>query len=86
MKDGLPEGSEIYIDSHQHFHMLPFIFRLIVELKDEFNVKYIRLPRERFFLDVNKDSIFNYLGSNLIKHFLLNFYHDYVSLIYVVVE
>lgn len=67
------DGGSLNIDSHQHFHMIPFVFKLIVELKDEFCIGYIRIPREQIFFQFDRNSIPNYLGMNLIKHVLLNY-------------
>lgn len=39
---------EIRIDSHQHLHMLPFLFDILIELKNEFPITYIRIPKETF--------------------------------------
>ena len=33
-----------HIDSHQHIHVLPPVFRIVAELACEFGVKWIRLP------------------------------------------
>lgn len=69
----LPEGSLMHVDGHQHFHMIPFIFKLLLELHQEFPIGYIRIAKEPFFIHLNSTSILNYLGLNLIKHLLLNF-------------
>ena len=36
-----------HIDSHQHIHMLPKIFNVVIELAKKFNIKYIRIPAEK---------------------------------------
>lgn len=33
-----------HIDSHQHIHMFPRVFRIVSELAGEFGVKWVRLP------------------------------------------
>jgi hopanoid biosynthesis associated protein HpnK len=33
-----------HVDSHQHIHMAPPVFRIVVELACEFGVKWLRLP------------------------------------------
>ena len=68
----LPEGTALQLDSHQHLHMIPFIFKILINLKNRFPITYIRVPKEKFFLLISKDTIGNYLGANLIKHILLN--------------
>src|SRR3989304_4906126 len=35
-----------HIDSHQHIHMLPKILDLIIDLANQYNIKFIRLPKE----------------------------------------
>jgi predicted glycoside hydrolase/deacetylase ChbG (UPF0249 family) len=61
------------VDSHQHFHMVPFVFDSLLELKKEFNIAYIRLPFEPFFFTLKpNNSARNYFGLNLAKHLLLN--------------
>lgn len=37
-----------HIDSHQHLHMLPRIFDIVVELAQKYNIKAIRFPCEKF--------------------------------------
>jgi len=39
---------EAILDSHQHFHILPFIFDIILEINQEIPIAYIRLPDESF--------------------------------------
>ncbi len=61
------------IDSHLHFHMIPFVFTSLLELRTKYNFSYIRMPDEPFFVHYeNAKSIHNYLGANLIKHYMLN--------------
>ncbi len=69
--------NDINIDSHQHYHTIPFISDILIELKNELplNFSYIRVPKEPFFIDLSKFSyIKNYLGLNIIKHLLLNLF------------
>ena len=65
-------GFEVNIDSHQHFHMIPFVFDAVLSLAQKHNISYVRLGHEPFFLHFQgKNWTKNYFGSNLIKHFLL---------------
>jgi len=71
------QTKDINIDSHQHYHTIPFIVDLLLELKKELNlnISYIRIPKEPFFIDLSSSRNFkNYLGLNIIKHVLLNFF------------
>ena len=61
---------KVKIDSHQHYHMIPFIFKILCELNEEFEFSYIRIPSEKLFI-VNKKYWINYLNINLIKNILL---------------
>jgi len=66
----------INADSHQHYHTIPFISDILVELSKELDIKfsYIRVPKEPFFININSlKDLKNYFGLNIIKHFLLNF-------------
>ena len=63
----------IHIDSHNHFHLLPFIFPILIEHARELNIVYIRVPQEKFFWHwPGWGWVGKYLGDNVIKHYLLN--------------
>lgn len=73
IQDKFTAEFKVNVDSHQHVHLLPFVFDSILNLHDKFNFSYIRLPKEPWFFPFgNKGIMRNYLGSNIIKHFLLN--------------
>ena len=38
-----------HIDSHQHTHVLPGIYRLVLKLCCEYNIYRVRIPREGYF-------------------------------------
>jgi predicted glycoside hydrolase/deacetylase ChbG (UPF0249 family) len=61
----------VKLDSHEHVHMIPWIFDLIIKDLNIFNVREIRIPDEKFFIS-KKIHIFNksYL-TNLLKLFLI---------------
>lgn len=66
----LDKGVPLRVDSHMHFHMIPFIFDVLVELSMKYKIKFIRLPYElRYY---SKDTFKNYFSSNIIKNVLLN--------------
>lgn len=45
----LDHGIKIsHIDSHQHLHMLPKILDITIELANNYNIKFIRFPKEKF--------------------------------------
>jgi chitin disaccharide deacetylase len=59
------------IDSHTHFHMIPIIFKILTNLIDNYKIKYIRIPEEKYFF--SKSNIKMYFSLNIFKHLLLNF-------------
>ncbi|MCS3556220.1 MULTISPECIES: carbohydrate deacetylase [unclassified Sphingobacterium] len=65
----LTKNKEIHIDGHTHIHMIPFILNIIIQLKKQYNIKSIRLPREKFYFGAG---LRDYFSSNLIKHLVLN--------------
>ena len=61
---------EIFIDGHQHVHMIPWIFNILIDIKSKENIKNIRIPNESFvvrFYDLFKVSILK----NILKLFLI---------------
>lgn len=72
------QKNEISVDSHQHYHTIPFLSDILVELSRELNnikISYIRVPKEPFFIDISSiKDLKNYFGLNIIKHMLLNLF------------
>ncbi len=75
-KSILPPDIPFCIDSHQHTHMIPAVFRALIKvLKDE-NIKpeYMRIPVEPIMPYIKTPSLyFTYSIVNIIKQWLLNF-------------
>ena len=72
----LPKETPFCIDSHQHTHMIPAVFKALVKvLRDEkIHLDYMRIPAEPILPYIKKPSLyFSYRGINLIKQWLLNF-------------
>lgn len=64
----------IRVDSHQHTHMLPHIFDILLNISDKYKISYIRTTAEPFFLSLKAPkSLSTYIGVGLLKHYLLNF-------------
>lgn len=62
----------ISIDSHKHFHMIPFVFDIFSKLAVLHDIKRIRLINEPFFLTREiKNNVINILSFNIIKQLLL---------------
>ncbi len=75
-KSILPKDVPFCIDSHQHTHMIPAVFRALIKvLKDEkINLKYMRIPAEPILPFLKTPSLyFTYNLTNIIKQWLLKF-------------
>jgi len=75
-KSILPEGVPFCIDSHQHTHMIPAVFKALIRVLDEekINLEYMRIPKEPLLPYIKTPSIyFTYSAVNIIKQWLLNF-------------
>jgi len=57
------ETDTLNINSHRHFHLIPFVFGILLELNKEYDFSYIRTINEPFVLKI---------GTNIFKHLLLN--------------
>ncbi|WP_458699670.1 ChbG/HpnK family deacetylase [Sulfurospirillum sp. 1307] len=70
------QTKDINIDSHQHYHEIPFVTDILIELKNEMdiNILNIRATKEKFFWAIGSfNDLKNYIGINFFVHFLLNF-------------
>ncbi len=75
-KNTLPKDTPFCIDSHQHTHMIPAVFKALIKvLKDEkINLAYMRIPAEPILPYIKTPSLyFTYSGINIIKQWLLKF-------------
>jgi predicted glycoside hydrolase/deacetylase ChbG (UPF0249 family) len=75
-KSILPKGSPFCIDSHQHIHMIPAIFRALnkVLIDEEIKITYMRIPAEPIMPYIKTPSLyFTYKSINIIKQWLLKF-------------
>ncbi|MBR2861874.1 MAG: ChbG/HpnK family deacetylase [Clostridia bacterium] len=66
----------LWLDSHQHVHMIPLVFRTLLKaLEDEkIKVEYLRIPSEPILPYLLTPSLYLKLRPiNLIKQWLLNF-------------
>ena len=58
------------IDSHMHFHMIPFIFNSLINLSEMYKIQFVRIPYEVNYYNYKiYTRLFNI---NIIKHLLLN--------------
>ena len=72
----LPEDVPFCIDSHQHTHMIPAVFKALIKVLRDGNIKteYLRIPAEPLMPYIKKPSLyFTYSPVNVIKQWLLRF-------------
>lgn len=70
-------GKPLEIDSHQHTHMIPLVFRVLMSvIRDKgYDVKYIRFPSEPVLPYIKTPSLYKtYSLINIIKQQLLKFF------------
>ncbi len=68
---------ELRLDSHQHPHMIPFVFDVLMEICEESKipVRFVRLAREPLSPFIRQVCFYpTYSPVNLIKNILLNFF------------
>ena len=73
-KNLLPDGTTFCIDSHQHTHMIPAVFKALIKvLNDEnINLEYMRIPAEPVLPYIKTPSLYlTYSPVNIIKQWLL---------------
>lgn len=73
-KSLLPEGTPFCVDSHQHVHMIPAIFRALMRVLEDERIKaeYIRIPAEPLLPFIKELSLYlTYSPINIIKQWLL---------------
>lgn len=70
-----PEDMPINLDSHQHVHMIPLLFRIALSFHDEANTKRIRLTNEPIGPFLKKPKFYKtYQLINWVKVLILKFF------------
>lgn len=75
-KNKMGEHTPILIDSHQHTHMIPLIFRTLMRVirEEDVEVEYIRIPAEPIFPYIKSPSLYLTISPvGLVKQWLLKF-------------
>ena len=75
-KKEMGEETPILVDSHQHIHMIPLVFKTLMRVIKEENVEveYIRIPAEPILPYIKSPSLyFKFRPIGLIKQWLLKF-------------
>lgn len=76
IKKNLPDDASFCVDTHQHTHMIPLVFKTLLKvIEDEgARVSYLRIPAEPLLPYIKSASLWTtYSIPNIIKQFLLNF-------------
>lgn len=69
-----PEKKTVSIDSHRHIHLIPFVFDIVVELAEEYQLNKIRIIDESFYFCIYPiKNIKAYLNGNILKHFVIKY-------------
>lgn len=71
----MPDGYKIRVDSHQHTHMIPLVFKSLTELLEEenYDVEYIRMAKEQILPFLTHRELWTtYSAANAIKNVILN--------------
>jgi predicted glycoside hydrolase/deacetylase ChbG (UPF0249 family) len=71
VREALGEERPIHLDSHQHVHMIPFVFDLFLHAARDFGLSRLRLSSEPLFLHFGKGAAAAYLGTGIIKSLVL---------------
>ena len=69
----------ISIDGHQHIHMIPWIFNIIFMNRNKYNIRYIRKPREYFYVSEIKDIFKLEYLINILKFIILKVLDKYLE-------
>lgn len=62
--------THLFIDGHQHVHMIPLVFIQLLKLHKTYHFKSVRIPYEPFFF--NKENFRQYLSPAIFRHVGLN--------------
>ena len=75
-KKEMGEETPILVDSHQHTHMIPLIFKTLMRVirEEEVSVEYLRIPNEPILPYIKSPSLYlKYSPVGLVKQWLLKF-------------
>lgn len=76
IEEFLEVSSIDHLNSHQHSHGIPGIFKVVCELAEEYGISYIRIPKEAFYFSLARMDIWALARcyTNPLKHVLLNYF------------
>ena len=64
----------IGLDSHNHIHLIPFIFDIVCKLSKKYKIGYIRLPREKSIIRQFNLKYSIEFARNIVKVLAINFF------------
>jgi len=64
----------IGLDSHNHIHLIPFIFDIVCKLSKKYKISYIRLPREKSIIRQFNVKYSIEFARNIVKVLAINFF------------
>lgn len=73
----IPSECSLRLDSHQHTHMIPIVWKALMEVIDEvhYDVEFIRVAKEPLSPFMKQISLFpSYSIINIVKNVILNWY------------
>ncbi|MEG0239399.1 MAG: ChbG/HpnK family deacetylase [Anaerorhabdus sp.] len=76
------DTKNIRIDSHQHLHMIPIVFKALVEVvnENELKLSYIRVSKEPILPYLKQPKLYKtYSVVNIVKNLILNLFSFYVE-------
>jgi len=63
-----------HVDGHDHIHMIPSVFEIVCKLCKKYNINYLRLTNEPYYLTSSfSQSLTPLTNKNIIKFILLNY-------------
>jgi predicted glycoside hydrolase/deacetylase ChbG (UPF0249 family) len=66
-------NSILFLDGHNHIHMVPHLFTISLQLCRQHEIKSIRVSKEKFhFSKLLEENFSSFFFLNLLKHWLLN--------------
>lgn len=64
-----------HLDSHEHVHMIPPIFRIVCKLAQEFSIPYVRIANENWYTTRSlKQYLTPFINTNIIKFIILKIF------------
>lgn len=64
-----------HLDSHEHVHMIPPIFRIVCKLAREYSIPYVRIANENWYTTGNlKQDLSPFINTNIIKFIILKIF------------